>query len=157
MFVILLYGGNICFNKNKQINQNYTGKRPDIGGGYVDYHILFLGFSSEESMIYEIGGTGKICVIRTDCGSLGPGLFAGTGATVPLGISMSDIEASLAGDSIGLSSDIGASGYGFGVGISEDGITSLGSAKGMGRLGAGCGASLTIDFCKSTILWCNKP
>ena len=60
----------------------------------------------------------------------------------------------------GFSADIGAGwakGYSGNLGVSKDEITSVGSAKGMSRLGAGCGASLTIDFCSSTIHWCNKP
>jgi hypothetical protein len=104
--------------------------------------------------------SGKGCFFRTDCGSIGLGLFLGAGITMPFGIAMSDIEESLPGTSIGLGVDWGicwaASGFGATVGFNEDGITSIGSSKGSARFGAGCGFSLTIDFCETKIQGCEE-
>ena len=64
---------------------------------------------------------------------------------------MGDIEDNLSGFSAGLSLDFVMSGLcgavgglGANVGLSEDGITSIGSSKGVGRLGGGCGLSLAL-------------
>jgi hypothetical protein len=100
-----------------------------------------LGQNSEEALIV---GLTQTCLFRTDCGSIGIGLFSGCGATVPGGIAMSDIENSLSGNSIALSIDFGncftpAHGAGLGIGYNEEGITSIGSSKGSVRGGCGGG------------------
>ena len=88
------------------------------------------------------------------------GIFGGYGATFPGGISMSDIENSLSGNSMGISLDVGAciipAGYGggFNFGYNEEGITSVGSSKGIVRLGHGCGFSITLDICTTEVQWC---
>jgi RHS repeat-associated protein len=133
------------------------GPRPYGGaGGFVDYHMLLIGGTVEEALIGGLDG--KTCLFYTACVGLGIGLFSGAGVTFPGGIAMDDVENSLAGDSIGFGIDAGTCwasyGYGGGIGISDDGITSIGSSKGMARFGAGCGASLTIDLCETTVQWC---
>jgi RHS repeat-associated protein len=136
---------------------NNNGPRGYAGvGGYVDWHLLLVGYSVEESIIVGLGG--KMCSFRTDCGSLGIGLYGGIGVTFPVGVAMSDIEDSLAGYSAGVSGDVGvcwaASGWSANAGFNDDGITSVGSSKGAARFGKGCGFSLTVDFCETTVQKC---
>ncbi len=132
--------------------------RPYAGVGvYADYHFLFFGQNSEESFI---DGMNKTCFMLTHCGSVGIGLFAGRGITFPGGVAKCDIEDSLAGNSVSVSVDYGGCGaspaYGSGVsvGYNEEGVTSVGSSKGVARYGAGCGASITIDICTTQVQWC---
>jgi len=148
-----------CLAKDAPHGGNDAGPRKYLGtGGFVDWHLLLVGFSVEEATIVGFGG--KICSFRTDCGSLGIGLYGGTGVTFPGGLAMTEIDDSLAGYSAGLSGDVGACwtsvGMSANAGFNDDGITSVGSSKGAARYGVGCGASLTIDFCKTTVQWCNK-
>jgi RHS repeat-associated protein len=135
---------------------NNDGPRPYAGiGGYIDEHFIILGITVEDTFISE---GGKYCRFKCECASIGPGFFVGSGTTFPFGISMSHIDESLAGKSVGLSFDIGscwlAKGSSISMGHSENGITSIGSSKGSARLGAGCGLSLTVDFCETTVQWC---
>ncbi len=127
-------------------------------GGYVDTHYILIGANSETAFISQ---GGKACQFRTDCMSIGPGFFLGSGGHVPFGIAMDDIESSLSGSSLGFSLDIGAclKSYGgnIGIGYNESGITSVGSSKGSARFGVGCGLSFTLDICNTESQGCNKP
>ncbi len=138
---------------------NDDGPRPYGGvGSFIDEHFVILGITVEDSIITQ---GEKHCEFRSECVSIGPGVYLGTGVTMPLGISNCDIEDCLAGTSIGLSYDVGAcfeaKGTSVTVGYNEDGITSIGSAKGFVRAGAGCGMALTIDLCITKVMQCNKP
>ncbi len=149
-----------CLSQGAAEGGNDDGPRPYGGVGvFLDYHGLGpFGWTNEEATIVGLGG--KVCVFRTDCGSLGIGLYGGMGATFPIGIAMEDIEESLAGYSVGLSGDFGVcwkgGGFSANLGFNDDGITALGSSKGAVRYAAGCGLSLTIDFCETKVLWCTQ-
>jgi RHS repeat-associated protein len=128
------------------------------GGGYLDYHLLFRGQNTEEVFVTDLM---QMCLFKTDCGSVGLGLFSGCGVTFPIGISMSDIESSLSDNSIGLAVDFGscltfipAYGAGISMGYNDEGITSFGSSKGAARFGGGCGFSMTVDICLTEVQWC---
>jgi RHS repeat-associated protein len=148
-----------CLARDAARCGNDDGARPYIGiGGYVDTHYILFGVNSELAIISEGERT---CVFKTECFSLGPGFFMGSGGTFPFGVAIGDIEESLAGSSAGFSFDIGycLQSYGTNVstGYNENGITSVGSSKGAGRLGGGCGVSFTLDLCSTKVLSCNKP
>jgi RHS repeat-associated protein len=144
-----------CLSKDAPHGGNTEGPRPFTGlGGFLDVHLVFWGITVEETIISE---GRKYCKFAVQCGSIGPGIFGGSGVNVPLGMSMDDIEASLAGKSAGLSFDFGClavEGWNVSVGYDKDGITSAGSAKGFTRTGGGCGLSLTLDLCDAEIEYC---
>jgi RHS repeat-associated protein len=137
---------------------NDNGPRPYGGfGWYIDEHFLLLGITVEESIITE---GEKSCRFKSECVSIGPGMFLGAGGALPGGVAADDIEDSLAGNSVGISFDGGClkvEGWNLAFGYNEDGITSVGSAKGFARSGGGCGIALTLDLCKTKVKWCNTP
>jgi len=147
-----------CMSKGAATGDLGNSRHYIGGGGYVDVHFLIAGLTAEDSKI--IDGSGKSCRFQSECVSVGPGVYFGGGITAPFGIAKNDIEKSLAGDSVSLSFDFGvcllAKGYSAAFGYNENGITSVGSAKGFARGGIGCGLSISLDFCETTALSCDR-
>jgi RHS repeat-associated protein len=136
-------------------DNSYEGPRPFGGvGGYASIHMFAVGLSTTISYTTDLG---KQCSFVTVCGRLGPGLYLGAGMNFPYGLSRSDIENSLSGCSVGAGADL-AFGESIGVmgsvGLSEDGITSIGTVKGSGRIGQGVGFSTGLDACNTWVISC---
>ena len=154
------HGNYDCFYSYKKDNceQSEDDPRPYVGFASDKTFFWFLGGLSHQTAIIFDLSTGKRCVTSTYCGIIGIGLHLGTSVGAPLGISMKDIEQSLAGLSIGVAGEFALSGIGGGFdlscGIDKEGITSIGSSKAPVKASAGGGAWIGIPMCQTKILMC---
>lgn len=93
--------------------------------------------------------SGQACVVRTVCGRLGPGFYAGVGGNVGGGAVFGSTD-SLGGLSVGLGADVGAGasiGGQASMGVNPGpSVSSMGGVKGHGGLGAGIGAGRDICY-----------
>ena len=147
----LLYGGNICSSSS------YNGPLPFAGiGGYASIHMYSVGADVTISTVTDVR---QICTFVTICGRFGPGIYLGAGFNYPLGITRSNIENSLCGPAMGIGGDLAfGSSIGFegNAGFDEDGITSIGTAKGPARSGVGIGLMIGVDICYTAAVWCSN-
>jgi len=130
---------------------------PFVGiGGYASIHTYGVGADVTVSVVTDVR---QICTFVTICGRLGPGIYLGAGFNYPLGVAMNNIGDSLCGPSIGVGGDLAfgpSIGFEGNVGLGEDGITSVGTAKGPARSGIGIGLMIGADICHTAAVWCSN-
>jgi RHS repeat-associated protein len=120
------------------------------GGGGASIHVIFAGASG--SITGAFGTGGQACALATFCGRFGLGLYIGAGGVLGGGAAFGNTDA-IGGFSVGGGADIGTGpSYGFQgtIGVSGEGITSVGGIK--GKLGGGFGAVAGLDGCYTWLM-----
>ena len=139
-------------------NYNLCGPIPSPGisifgqsGIQVAGHIGPAGLSISGGAVGGIGASCGACFYRQVCLRVGPGIYAGAGASASIGGytgQLSDTD----GLSVGVGGDLGygpSIGGQLTVGVSPDGVNSVGGSKGIA--GGGGGFSVGIDFCHTKL------